>query len=517
MAARSATTLHARHDQMTDPTGSTSPTDETQPQQPIAWPPADRSETSRLAGPGVPDAAPSGPSAVVPTTGGWVPPNNSGVPVAGPSADTVAHPTSFSPQPEARADWTRPRWPGEEPTPEHWFESSAPVQIRPVATPPRRGAGAGTVLTAALAAAILASGGTVAALTASGALDRPAAPAASSQGANSATVKQPVTLDESSAIIDVAAKAGPSVVRIYTKGVDPNSATQQVQDGVGSGIIFDANGWILTNRHVVAGTTDLTVQLKDGTKYANARIYGIDTLTDLAIIKVEAKGLPAATIGDSDGLKVGELVIAIGSPLGTFDNTVTSGIVSALGRQITTDGGNIRNLVQTDAAINPGNSGGPLLDATGAVIGVNTAIAQNSTGIGFSIPINIARPIMRQALAGQALARPYIGIQYIAIDPQLQKQLKLPTGSGAYVRILDATGNPTSENPVKARSPADLAGIQTGDILTSINGQAIDTQHPLDALLTQFAPGDKIRIIVLRGSQHLTLSVTLGTRPTNLG
>jgi S1-C subfamily serine protease len=462
---------------MTDPFSD--PTDETQPHDASAWRPADRPTV-----PGTPDTATAGPA-------------------------------SFSPPPEPRTDWTRPSWTDPEPTPEHWFESAAPAATRPVVPTPRRGAGPGTVLVAALAAAVLASGGTVVALTASGALDRTPA-VAGSQGSNSTTVKQAVTLDESSAIIDVAAKAGPSVVRIYTKGIDPNSATQQEQDGVGSGIIFDASGWILTNRHVVASTTDLTVQLKDGTKY-DATIYGIDTLTDLAIVKIDATGVPAATIGDSDGLKVGELVVAIGSPLGTYDNSVTSGIVSALGRDITTEGGHIRNLIQTDAAINPGNSGGPLLDATGAVIGVNTAIAQNSTGIGFSIPIDIARPIMRQALAGEALARPYIGIQYVSIDPQMVKLLKLPVDAGAYVQILDPNGQPTSEDAVRASSPAAVAGIKTGDIVIAINGQTLDAQHPLDAVLTQFAPGDTITLEVLRGKEHKTLTVTLGTRPKDLG
>ena len=191
--------------------------------------------------------------------------------------------------------------------------------------------------------------------------------------------------------------------------------------------------------------------------------------------------------------------------------------MSATGRRITTDGGDLRNLIQTDAAINPGNSGGPLLDATGAVIGINTAIARDSTGIGFSIPINIARPMMRQALAGETLARPYIGIQYIAIDPQLQKDLSLSTRAGAWVQILDSAGKPTTDNAVKAGSPADKAGVKTGDIVVSINGQAIDVEHPLDALLTQFAPGDAITLDVLRGTEHKTLTVTLGTRPGNLG
>jgi S1-C subfamily serine protease len=478
---------------MTDPFQPSD--DETQPHDASAWRPVDRT------------GQPAGQEATPP------PPAADG---AKPGVAAPVPPASYSPAPEPRTDWARPSWSEREPTPGHWFETVSPAPVQPDTIARQRGgAGAGTVLVAALAAAVLASGGTVAALTAGGAFDRPAAGAAGTTAPNSTTIKQPVTLDENSAIIDVAAKAGPSVVRIYTKGVDPTSATQQEQDGVGSGIIFDANGWILTNRHVVAGTTDLTAQLKDGTKY-DAKVYGIDTLTDLAIIKVDATGLPAATIGDSDGLKVGELVVAIGSPLGTFDNSVTSGIVSALGRDITTDGGHLRNLVQTDAAINPGNSGGPLLDATGAVIGVNTAIAKDSTGIGFSIPIDIARPIMRQALAGEALARPYIGIQYVSITPQIVDHLSLPVSAGAFVQLLDENGDPTGADAVRASSPAAEAGIKTGDIVTKINGQAIDALHPLDAVLTQFAPGDKITLEVIRGTDHKTLTVTLGTRPKDL-
>ncbi len=505
---------------MTDPFAD--PTDETQPHDSMDWRPIDRTQPPAASDPLTPGsndatlpAQVGGPTPTSSTpTDGW--PVSTDTPPAGRPPGEAAGPSSFSPPPEPRTDWTRPSWSDRAPTPEHWFESATPVPARPVAVAPRRGAGAGTILAAALVAALLASGGTVAALTVSGAFNRAPAAQAPNSSPNSSTIRQPVTLDESSAIIDVAARAGPSVVRIFTTGIDPNSATQQAQDGVGSGIIFDSNGWILTNRHVVAGTTDLTAQLKDGTKY-KARVYGVDTLTDLAIIKVDATGLPAATLGDSDGLKVGELVVAIGSPLGTFDNSVTSGIVSALGRDITTDGGHLRNLIQTDAAINPGNSGGPLLDATGAVIGINTAIARDSTGIGFSIPIDIARPIMRQALAGEALARPYIGIQYVQIDPQVYKSLKLPVAAGAYVQILDQNGQPTGEDAVRASSPAADAGIKTGDIVISMNGQTIDALHPLDAVLTQFAPGDKITLEVIRGTEHKTITVTLGTRPKDLG
>jgi len=201
-----------------------------------------------------------------------------------------------------------------------------------------------------------------------------------------------VTIDESSAVIDVAKNAGPAVVRIVSEGVDPN-ATNLPEQGIGSGVIFNPNGWILTNRHVVAGSNKLTVELKDGTQYPGT-IYGIDTLTDLAIVKIDAKDLTAAGLGDSDALRVGQLVVAIGSPLGTFSNTVTSGIVSAKGREITTNGSSLRNLIQTDAAINPGNSGGPLLDASGAVVGINTAIAGNAEGLGFAIPIKAAADLI---------------------------------------------------------------------------------------------------------------------------
>jgi serine protease Do len=426
---------------------------------------------------------------------------------------TPSQPASFSPAPEPRTDWAGGRWSQPERTPERWFETPAPATQPVVASRPRRGAGLGAILGAALAAAILASAGTVGILTASGALNRGGAPTtAGAANPNGTSVVQPVKVDESSAIIDVATKAGPSVVRIFEQGVDPNSITQAPTEGIGSGIIFDSNGWILTNRHVVSGANSLTVELKDGTKYAG-KIYGVDTLTDLAIVKVEATGLPAATIGDSDGLKVGELVVAIGSPLGTFSNTVTSGIVSATGRRIQTEGGDLRNLIQTDAAINPGNSGGPLLDATGAVIGVNTAIAKDASGIGFSIPINIARPLMRQAVAGQQLQRPYIGIHYVQIDAQVKKESNLPVNEGAWVQS-DTTSN---DPAVVADGPAAKAGVKEGDIVTKMNDQTIDTLHPLDAVLSQFSPNDSVMLTVLRDRKTLTIQVTLGVRPAGLG
>jgi S1-C subfamily serine protease len=193
---------------------------------------------------------------------------------------------------------------------------------------------------------------------------------------------------------------------------------------------------------------------------------------------------------------------------------VTAGIVSATGRSIDTDTGTINNLIQTDAAINPGNSGGPLVDALGDVIGINTAVATGAQGIGFSIPIDIAKPIMQQAIAGQALARPWIGIRYETIDLPLQQQLKLPVGEGALVNGgQDASGN--SQSGIVAGSPADKAGVKDGDIVTSIEGIKIDGDHPLDAVLTQFAPGRTVTLGINRAGKTLELQITLGTRPTN--
>ena len=256
------------------------------------------------------------------------------------------------------------------------------------------------------------------------------------------------------------------------------------------------------------------VQLKDGREFTGT-IYGIDTLTDLAIVKIDATDLPTAPIGESSTLKVGQTTIAIGSPLGTYTNTVTSGILSATGRSIDTDSEHISNLLQTDAAINPGNSGGPLLDAGGNVIGINTAIAANANGIGFAIPINIARPIMDQAVAGQKLARPYIGIRYEMLDLQRADQLHLTVHEGAYVDGGQSAGGQSTE-AVVPNGPAAQAGIKPGDIIVSIEGSPVDTEHPLDSVLTQFAPGRTVTLGVLRGGQKMDVKVTLGTRPADL-
>jgi S1-C subfamily serine protease len=335
-------------------------------------------------------------------------------------------------------------------------------------------------------------------------------------------VTQSVTIEESSAAVAAADNVSPAIVTIVTEGqASSGNGFFQGQDipatGVASGVIYNADGWILTNRHVVAGADQLSVRLEDGREFAG-RVYGIDTLTDLAIVKVDATGLPVAKFGDSSKVKVGQLAIAIGSPLGTYTNSVTAGIISALGRRITEDSGLvIRNLIQTDAAINPGNSGGALLDAGGNVIGINTAIATSAggvpaAGLGFAIPVNIAKTIMAQALAGESIARPWLGIRYTLVTPDVAKERGLGVTSGILVdggQAQDGTG----QDAVVAGGPAATAGILGGDVIVSIGGVPISDTQPFEDVFNLHAPGESVELGILRDGAQQTVTVTLGTRP----
>jgi S1-C subfamily serine protease len=409
----------------------------------------------------------------------------------------------YEPVPEQRPPWQAGLPPAGS-TPEWWFEPAPPA-----APQPEHGAASRGLVTALLATsivgAVLGGGGTYLALRGTGALDQRVA-AASTGGAVTVLVQS-----ESSQIIAAGVKVGPSVVTIV--------ARQAIGQSVGSGIIYDAAGWILTNKHVVASATGMDVRLKDGRDFKGT-IYGVDTLTDLAIVKIDgASGLSPAPIGTSTGLQVGQLAIVIGTPLGVdYPNSITSGIISALGRDITVtnnsglSGTDLHGLIQTDAAINPGNSGGPLVDDSGRVIGVTTTMADSAQGIGFAIPIDIAKPIMQQALAGTKLSRPFIGISYVQIDAAMALQNNLPLNHGAWVHKEDASGN--SVEAVVADGPAALAGIKTGDIITAIEGQQVTATDLLEDLLVQFAPGRTVSIDLFRGGQYLTVRLTLGTRPT---
>ncbi len=302
----------------------------------------------------------------------------------------------YEPVPEQRPPWQAGFQPDGS-TPERWFE---PPQAPTPAAEDRPGPSRrliAALLATSLIGAVLGGGATFLALRETGAFNAPAATAAVAINVS--------VQSESSAIIQAVAKVGPSVVTIV--------AQQATGETTGSGIVYDAAGWILTNKHVVASATGIDVLLKDGRSFTGS-LYGVDTLTDLAIVKINgATGLSPASMGTSSELQVGQLAIAIGSPLGVgYSNSVTSGIVSALGRDITVTsdtglagGTQLNGLIQTDAAISAGNSGGPLVDDSGRVIGVTTTVADTAQGIGFAIPIDIAKPIMQQALAGtQAVA-----------------------------------------------------------------------------------------------------------------
>jgi S1-C subfamily serine protease len=371
------------------------------------------------------------------------------------------------------------------------------------------------VVVAALAAAVAASLGTYVLLLGGGHLERQVVvppPIGESTAVEAASAPDVLRVVEQNAVTDAVDKVSPAVVTITPQG---RSGALVFAEGVGSGVIYDADGWVVTNRHVVCDADTLAVQLADGQRYEGS-VYGLDTLTDLAIVRIEGEDLPTVDMGNSDTLKVGQHAIAIGSPLGTFTNSVTTGVVSAMGRRIdvrdvcSASGQleSLRDLIQTDAAINPGNSGGALVDVDGTLIGINTAIAGDAQGIGFAIPINLARPIMQQAVEGDLLSRPWMGIWYTALTPIDRDQRDLLLGYGALVEPPEGLGG----GAVFEGSPADLAGLRDGDIITHVDGTKVDGDNPLDEILTQYRPDETVN---LRGEEVLDLHMQLGTRPAN--
>jgi S1-C subfamily serine protease len=298
------------------------------------------------------------------------------------------------------------RWPSPEPPPS---PAVATAPVKPAAPRRRTRTGTGTILGVSLLSAVLASGGT--ALAVDSLLAQPAAtPAVVTAPAQAASTGSGSTNVQTIDLTDVIAAAQKSVVTITADGMSGNDLSPfgAPTGGIGSGVIITANGYILTNRHVVEGAQTLSVQLQDGKSYP-AKLIEQSTAKDLALIKIDATGLSPARIGDSGAIQVGQTAIAIGSPLGTYTETVTKGIISGLGRTITVRDEitgrpvTMDDLIQTDAAINPGNSGGPLMDATGQVVGINTAVASSAQGLGFAIPIKDAADLIAKATSGSGI------------------------------------------------------------------------------------------------------------------
>ena len=319
----------------------------------------------------------------------------------------------------------------------------------------------------------------------------------------------PVTLpapaptgDFATAIEQVAAQVIPAVVYVSVRAIVPGLfGFGQIQEGVGSGVIFDPRGYILTNDHVIAGAQEIRVVLSDGRQFTG-RVLGRSPSNDIAVVKIDGENLPVAPMGDSDQLRVGQWVVAIGNALGLEGGpTVTAGVVSALDRTIGPGFGEpaIGPLIQTDAAINPGNSGGPLVDLAGRVVGINSAKIQTAEGIGFAIPINKAKEIVQQLL--EARPRAYLGITSVSMTPALAAAYGLPVQRG--VLIVD----------VAPDSPAERAGLQPGDIIVRVDDRDVTRSDELQAVLAAHQPGDQVRIVVNRQGHEQTFTVTLGSAP----
>jgi S1-C subfamily serine protease len=466
-------------------------------------------------------------------------------------------PSLAPPPPPSRPNWYDSSWqqsPAFDPT---WDQSPAfepgpppaypaPQTSRVEAHPHRtRTVGTGSLIAVALVAAV--AGGAAGAAVVSVAHGPSANASSTGSNANaraavsvsspSATATQaPAVVPSGSSAADIYAAVSPSIVTIEIQATanSTNPFTgqggQQVVEGSGSGIILTSDGWILTNRHVAANADSLTVILSDGSQY-DGTVKGVDTYTDFAIVKIDASNLPAVTLGDSDALRVGDSLYVIGNPLGQYPDSDTAGIVSGLDRSLDVSsdlgqgGESLAHMIQTDAAINPGNSGGAVVNSEGQVVGVATATSGQAQGISFALPVNLAKPIIDQVENGQAVSRPWLGVRYIPLDAQIAKDNNLDVNNGAWVTTKGATGNGNangngSSNPgaaVIADGPAAKAGLKDGDIITAVDGQAIDADHPLDLVLLTHKPGDKITLTVDRNGNSVTLDVTLGDRPASTG
>lgn len=328
------------------------------------------------------------------------------------------------------------------------------------------------------------------------------------------TVTEKLKLEESSKIIDAVEKVNPSVVSIIATAEVPGffMNTTTTERSAGTGFIVTSDGLIMTNKHVVSNASaKYVVYLNNGKSYS-ATIQSIDPFNDLAVIKIDAKDLPVVEFGDPEDMKIGQTVIAIGNALGEFQNTVTTGVLSAKERSITASDGtgttqeSLEGLLQTDAAINSGNSGGPLLNIEGQVVGVNVAVASQAENIGFAIPSTVAVSAMESIKRTGKIVRPYLGVRYVSLNPDISKNNNISVDYGAYVYSKTPT-----QPAVIAGGPADQAGLKQGDIIIAVNGEKIDATHSLTRLLQKYQPNDEVELTYLRNGQENKAKVKLSS------
>lgn len=312
-------------------------------------------------------------------------------------------------------------------------------------------------------------------------------------------------------ISDIAEKVSKGVVSIITSTKTTNFFGQSTDSSAaGTGMVVTSDGYVLTNKHVINGANKVTVVLDDGTTYEDVEVVATDPLNDVAFLKIKnASDLPTVTLGDSKTLHVGQQVIAIGNALGEYQNTVTSGIISGIGRSVTASDGSgynaetLSDMIQTDAAINSGNSGGPLVNAAGEVIGINTATSSTAENMGFAIPISSVKGMLKQLTETGKAKRTYLGVYSQEITPEAAKAYNLPVTSGAYLY------SPSSYSAIIKGGPADKAGLKDKDIVTAINGVKVGTSGSLANLIGEYKPGDTVQLTVIREGNETTVNVTL--------
>ncbi|MDO8964154.1 MAG: trypsin-like peptidase domain-containing protein [Coriobacteriia bacterium] len=377
---------------------------------------------------------------------------------------------------------------------------AAPLPVPPPA--PRSGAGIGRLLVAATLGGVIGASAVGGAIYVAAPLVWKAPPAATAPAKVTTTPAVAVSAAQGEPVEAAAALILPSVVNITVEKTTESPFGARTSSGNGSGVILTADGYVLTNNHVVEGADTILVRI--GTEDVSAKVVGTDPTSDIAVVKIARTGLPAARIGRSAELTVGQTVVAVGSPFG-LDKTVTSGIVSALHRS--NIGGSsseaaYTNLIQTDASINPGNSGGALVDLQGRVIGLNTLIQSTSgasAGIGFAIPIDYAKSIADQIIAGKKVEHPFLGVATINVDAAFAQQYKLTVNSGALVQqVVDG-------------SPAAAAGIRQGDVIVRIGDQNVGSFEDMLAAIRGAGIGAKVPVEVVRDGKRVTVDVTLGS------